>query len=258
MLIGTWNVNSIRARWERLLGVLKRHEPDVLCLQETKVEDKDFPAAGIREAGYEAAFHGQKSYNGVAILTKKKAAGVAVGLADEEDDSQARLIAATAGNIRVVNVYVPNGQEVGSEKFAFKLRWYERLRSYIAQEMKDHPQVLLCGDFNVAPEDLDVHDPEKWKGKLHCSAEERKAYQGLLSIGLLDSLRLLEPQAKVFSWWDYRALSFQKNNGLRIDHVLVSPALAKHCVGTLTDRAERKGAGASDHVPVFARFKQGA
>ncbi len=257
MLIGTWNVNSIRARWDRLLGVLKRHEPDVLCLQETKVEDKDFPAAGVKEAGYEAAFHGQKSYNGVAILSKKKVTHVSVGLSDGEDDSHARLVAATAGKIRVVNVYVPNGQEVGSEKFAFKLRWFERLRSYVAGEMKTHPQVLLCGDFNVAPADLDVHDPEKWEGKLHCSEPEREAYRSLLAAGLQDTLRLVDPQARLFSWWDYRALSFPKNNGLRIDHVLVSAPLAGRCVACRIDRDERKGAGASDHVPVLAKFKAG-
>jgi exodeoxyribonuclease-3 len=255
MRLVTWNVNSIRQRRERLLALLARHSPDVVCLQETKVLDADFPAEELRSAGYEAATLGQKGYNGVAILSKTPLAQVSAGFRDGGDDAQSRLLAATVDGVRVITAYVPNGQSVGSEKYAFKLEWYERLRKYLEREADPARPLALAGDFNVAPADIDVHEPLAWVGQIMCSDLERASLVRVLEWGLVDSFRRKHPEQKAFTWWDYRMLGFQKNRGLRIDHLLVTPALYERLEEVVIDREERKGKGASDHAPVVATFR---
>ncbi len=251
----TWNVNSIRQRLERLLALLARHAPDVVCLQETKVIDADFPAEVLRAAGYASAFAGQKSYNGVAILSKLEAADIACGFRDGGDDEQARLLAATIAGVRVICAYVPNGQSVGSDKYAYKLEWLERLRKLLEREADPARPLALVGDFNVAPADADVHDPEAWRGQVLCSDAERAALARLLDWGLIDSFRKHYPERVAFTWWDYRELGFPKNRGLRIDHVLLTRPLVEKLEDVVIDREERKGKGASDHAPVLAVLK---
>lgn len=248
----TWNVNSIRQRLERLIALLARHAPDVVCLQETKVSDAEFPAAALREAGYATAFSGQKSYNGVAILAKSEPAEVACGFRDGADDGQARLIAATVADVRVICAYVPNGQAVGTEKYAYKLEWLDRLRRMLEREADASRPLALVGDFNVAPTDADVHDPEAWRGQVLCSEPERAALARVLDWGLVDGFRARYPERVAFTWWDYRELGFPKNRGLRIDHVLLSRPLIERLEDVVIDRDERKGKGASDHAPVLA------
>ena len=255
MKVVTWNVNSIRARLERLEAFLERHDPDVVCLQETKVQDEAFPEQAVKDAGYHVVFHGQKTYNGVAILTKSEPEEVVAAFEDGEDDSEARLLAATVDGVRIVNVYVPNGKEVGHEKYDFKLRWLERLSEFIANDAAPDEELLICGDFNVAPGDLDVHDPKKWDEKILCSTPERDALEALTQWGLTDAFRHLYPDEIQFSWWDYRSLGFQKNAGLRIDLFLLSEPLLARCTDVIIDREERKGKGASDHAPVIAEFE---
>ncbi|HTO08492.1 MAG TPA: exodeoxyribonuclease III [Myxococcota bacterium] len=254
MRLVTWNVNSIRQRHDRLLALLARHSPDVVCLQETKVVDADFPALALRAAGYESVTAGQKGYNGVAILARTAVRDVRAGLRDGGDDSQARLLAATVDGVRVITAYVPNGQKVGSEKYAFKLEWYERLRKYLERECDPSAPLVLAGDFNVAPADLDVHDPALWVGQIMCSELERAALARLREWGLIDSFREKYPKLQAFTWWDYRLLGFPKNRGLRIDHLLLTPALYARLADVAIDREERKGKGASDHAPVLATF----
>ncbi len=254
MKCATWNVNSIRARKERALAWLRDREPDVVCLQETKVPDEAFPADECRELGYEPVFHGQRAYNGVAILSRLPISDEVGGLGDEDDDSQARIIAATTGGIRVISVYVPNGQAVGSEKFAYKLAWLERLRRYLERCCEPTQPVLLAGDFNIAPDARDVHDPAAWEGKIMCSDEERSRLEAICAWGLRDTFRLHEDGGGFFSWWDYRMLGFPKNRGLRIDHIYATEPLAKACTAAYIDREERKGKGPSDHAPVLAEF----
>jgi len=255
MRLVTWNVNSIRQRRERLLALLARHSPDVVCLQETKVVDADFPALELRAAGYESVTAGQKGYNGVAILARKPLCDVRAGLRDDGDDSQARLLAASVDGVRVITAYVPNGQKVGSEKYAFKLEWYERLRKYLEREGDAGRPLALAGDFNVAPADLDVHDPALWVGQIMCSELERACLARLCEWGLVDSFRAKHPQLQAFTWWDYRLLGFPKNRGLRIDHLLVTQPLYARLADVVIDREERKGKGASDHAPVLATFQ---
>jgi exodeoxyribonuclease-3 len=216
----TWNVNSIRQRFERLVALLARHSPDVVCLQETKTSDADFPAEGLRAAGYASIHSGQKAYNGVAILAKGELADVARGFRDGGDDEQARLIAATIEGVRVICAYVPNGQSVGSEKYAYKLEWLERLRKMLDREGDAGRPLALAGDFNVAPTDADVHDPEAWRGQVLVSEPERAALRHVLDYGLVDAFRDRHPDKVAFTWWDYRQLGFPKNRGLRIDHIL--------------------------------------
>lgn len=255
MKLVTWNVNSIRARMERLIAFLERHSPDAVCLQETKVVDADFPAEEIEKAGYQCAFHGQKTYNGVAILSKTPVKDVVRGFCDGGDDSQARMIAATVEGVRLVNVYVPNGKEVGDEKYHYKLEWMKRLGKFLEEGEKKTKPLLLCGDFNVAPADLDVYDPKAWDEQILCSTPEREALQAVSEWGLQDSFRHHYPDKVAYSWWDYRSLGFQKNRGLRIDlHLMTSPLL-KRCTDCVIDRDERKGKGASDHAPVIAEIK---
>jgi exodeoxyribonuclease III len=252
MKLVTWNVNSIRQRRERLLALLARHAPDVVCLQETKVVDADFPADELRAAGYESAALGQKTYNGVAILARAALGDVTRGFRDGGDDSQARLLGATVAGVRVLCAYAPNGQSVGSEKYAFKLEWYERLRKLLEREADPARELALVGDLNVAPADLDVHDPEAWRGQVLCSDAERAALERVREWGLADAFRARYPERIAFTWWDYRELGFPKNKGLRIDHVLLTRPLAARLDDVVIDREERKGKGASDHAPVIA------
>jgi len=251
----TWNVNSIRQRLERLLALLARHAPDVICLQETKVVDGDFPAAALRAAGYASAFAGQKSYNGVAILAKTEPDAVARGFRDGADDEQARLLSATIEGVRVICAYVPNGQALGTDKYAYKLEWFERLRKLLERESDPTRPLALVGDFNVAPADMDVHDPEAWRGQVLCSDPERAALQRVVDWGLVDAFRARYPERVAFTWWDYRELGFPKNRGLRIDHVLLTQPLVAKLEDVVIDREERKGKGASDHAPVIASLR---
>ena len=253
MKIATWNVNSMRVRLPQVLDWLQSHAPDVLCVQETKIEDKDFPQAEINEAGYEAVYCGQKTYNGVAIISRARADGVTTALPGV-DAAQKRLIAATINGIRIVNVYVPNGAAVGSEKYAYKLDWLRRLTDYLAAELEQHPHLAVLGDYNIAPEDRDVHDPVAWEGSVLVSEQEREAWRGLLALGLVDVFRQFDQPEGSYSWWDYRAAAFRRNMGLRIDHVLCSAALAPHCQACYINTAPRRLPRPSDHTPVVAEL----
>jgi len=256
VIIAAWNVNSLNVRLPRLLDWLAIHRPDVVCLQETKLEDAKFPVLAIAAAGYAAHFSGQKTYNGVAILVREglAATDIAIGIPGFADE-QKRVIAATIAGIRVVDVYVPNGQSVDSDKYQYKLAWYAALANLLRAELARHPALAVLGDFNVAPEDRDVHDPALWAGQVLCSEPERSAFRALLEIGLADSFRLFDQPEKTFSWWDYRQLAFPKNHGLRIDHILLSAALAARCTGSRIDRNARKGEKPSDHAPVLADLR---
>ncbi len=256
MRIATWNVNSLRVRLEHLGQWLEDHPVDAIALQELKLPDEQFPAGEIRAFGLHAAHYGQKTYNGVAILAREAPAGVVTGIPGS-DDPQRRVIAATCGGIRFVNVYVPNGQEVGSEKYAYKLEWLGRLRSYLAALLEQHPLLLVAGDFNIAPEDRDVHDPAKWEGSVHVSAPERAALAKIEALGLEDLFRRFEQPPGAYSWWDYRMGAFRRNHGLRIDLMLASPALAARCTACSIDRGPRAWERPSDHVPVTASFDIG-
>jgi exodeoxyribonuclease-3 len=252
--IATWNVNSIRARHDRLIAWLGREAPEVVCLQETKVEDPTFPTAALAAAGYHAAIWGQKTYNGVAILSRTPARDVVRGFADGGDDTQARVIAATIDDVRVVCVYVPNGQDVTSDKYAYKLAWLARLRAYLGRVASPDQALVLCGDMNVAPEDRDVYAPAAWAGQVLCSDAERAALAEVMAWGLTDLYRAHHAEGGRYSWWDYRGVAFFKDHGLRIDHVFGTAAIAARCTACEIDRATRKGEGASDHAPVVATF----
>ncbi|HUI99669.1 MAG TPA: exodeoxyribonuclease III [Usitatibacter sp.] len=253
MKIATWNVNSLRVRLPHLLGWLAAQSPDVVCLQETKCADESFPTQELREAGYRGLHHGQRGYNGVAILSRAEAKEARRGI-PEFADEQSRVIAADVGGMRVVSVYVPNGQAVGSDKFAYKLRWFEALASWLAGELAAHPRLAVLGDFNVAPEDRDVHDPQLWEGKIHVSEPERAALARVVGVGFADAFRLFEQPEKSFTWWDYRMGAFRRNMGLRIDHVLLSPELAKACRSCVIDTAPRRLERPSDHAPVVCEL----
>jgi exodeoxyribonuclease-3 len=252
--IVTWNVNSVRAREERLLAYLTQRVPDVLCLQEIKVEDERFPVEACRALGYAAAVFGQRTYNGVAILSRTPLTEVRRGFDDGDPDPQARFIAATTAGVRVMSAYVPNGQAVGSEKFAYKLQWLERLGRHVGAACAGDSPAVLCGDLNVAPEPIDVHDPAAWEGQVLCSAAEREALARALGSGWIDVVRRLNPEARIYSWWDYRQLAFPKNRGLRIDHIFARAALALRARAAGVDRDARKGKLPSDHAPVWAEF----
>ena len=253
MKIATWNVNSIRVRLPQVLGWLKQECPDVLCLQETKITDEEFPAAAFRAADYHAAFAGQKTYNGVATLSRTPAGEIVTTLPGAAG-IQKRLLAATINDVRVVNVYVPNGEEVGSEKYTYKLSWLEALEKFLTGELKTHPKLALLGDYNIAPEERDVHEPKLWDGRVLFSDRERAAFQRLVQCGLVDVFRKFDQPSMSFSWWDYRAAAFRRNLGLRIDHILCSPALASGCRGCRIDSVPRKHERPSDHAPVIAMF----
>ena len=249
MKIATWNVNSLKVRLPHLLEWLAANPVEVMCLQETKQQDADFPQAALQAAGYHSVFSGQKTYNGVAILSREPIGEVQYGIPDFEDE-QKRVIAATISGVRVVCVYIPNGQEVGSDKYQYKLKWLAALHGWLAQELRKYPKLALLGDYNIAPEDRDVYDPEGWAGNVLVSAPERAAFQGLLQLGLRDAFRLFEQAEKSYSWWDYRMMAFRRNMGLRIVHILISDAL--HCNSCLIDKAPRKLERPSDHTPVVA------
>ena len=253
MKLATWNVNSLRVRLPHLTDWLAQAQPDIVCLQELKCEDTKFPRAELEAAGYRSVFSGQKTYNGVAILSRSALLEVSAGIPGFQDE-QRRVLAATAGDLRVICVYCPNGQAVGSEKYAYKLRWFAALKEYVAAEFSRHPKLAVAGDFNVAPEDRDVHDPKAWEGQVLVSEPERVAWRALLAVGLKDSFRLFDQPEKIYSWWDYRMLGFRRNAGLRIDHVLVSAELAKRCTASTVDKAPRKLERPSDHAPVIAEF----
>lgn len=251
--IATWNVNSLKVRLPHVLDWLAREAPDVLALQETKTEDVNFPGAALEEAGYHVVFSGQKTYNGVALVTRLPAADPVTDLPGF-DDPQRRILAATVGGWRIVDLYVPNGSEVGSDKYAYKLDWFARVQDWLRDELARHPQLVVLGDFNIAPEDRDVHDPDAWRDKILCSAPERQAFQMWLSLGLEDAYRRFDQPDKSFSWWDYRMNGFRRNLGLRIDHILVSPALAERCRACRIDVEPRRLERPSDHAPVIAEF----
>ena len=253
MKLAAWNVNSLKVRLPHLTDWLAKTQPDIVCLQELKLEDAKFPRAELEAAGYQAAISGQKTYNGVAILARAGLSEVSIGIPGFADE-QKRVIAATVAGVRSICVYCPNGQAVGSEKYDYKLRWFAALKEYLAAEMARHPQLAVAGDFNVAPEDRDVHDPKAWEGQVLVSDAERAALRALTSLGLADSFRLFEQAEKSFSWWDYRMMGFRRNAGLRIDHILVSAALASRCTSSSIDKEPRKLERPSDHAPVIAEF----
>jgi exodeoxyribonuclease III len=251
--IATWNVNSLRVRGEQLLQWLRDTQPDVVALQETKMQDPDFPQAQFTAAGYHSVFSGQKTYNGVALLSRQVMTDVIRDIPDF-DDPPRRVLAATIGDFRVINLYVPNGQAPGSEKFAYKLRWLEALTRWLKREAEQHPGLVVLGDFNVAPEDRDVHDPAAWVGCVHVSPEERAALRGITDLGLVDAFRHFEQPEKSFSWWDYRQGGFRRNNGLRIDLILAHQKLLPRLQGVRIDVEPRRVERASDHTPVIATF----
>jgi exodeoxyribonuclease-3 len=246
-------VNSLKVRLPHVIDWLATSQVDVLCLQETKMEDKVFPHAELEAAGYHAAHNGQKTYNGVAILARGKLEDICYDIADFAD-AQKRVIAATVNGLRVVCAYMPNGQEVGSEKYEYKLRWLAALAGYLRDELQRFPQLALLGDYNIAPEDRDVHDPVAWKDKILCSEPERAAFRQFVALGLDDAFRLFEQPPKLYSWWDYRQMGFRLNRGLRIDHILLSKPLAAGCQACIIDKAPRKLERPSDHAPVMATF----
>ncbi len=254
MKIATWNVNSINVRLEQMLAWLAKTGTDVLCLQETKCVDDGFPFQAINDAGYQVAFFGEKSYNGVAILSKCEIIDVQKGFPEDDGESPKRLIAATINGVRIVNTYIPNGTELWSDKFAFKLDWLQRLRKMFDDDCVLNQNVLLCGDFNVAIDELDVWSVPSMQGKLHFSKPERAAMHNVKQWGFVDSFRQMNGDVQEFSWWDFRAGSWQKNHGLRIDHIWTSPPLADKCVGCWIDKAPRGGERPSDHTPVVAEF----
>jgi exodeoxyribonuclease-3 len=251
--IATWNVNSLRVRAEQLTDWLRTHTPDVVALQETKIQDPDFPHEHFAAAGYGCAFSGQKTYNGVALLARHPLTELVRDIPAFEDAPR-RVLAATIGDFRVINLYVPNGQAPGSEKFVYKLRWLEALTKWLAAEAAAHPNLVVVGDFNVAPEDRDVHDPAAWIGCVHVSPEERAALKAITDLELVDAFRHFEQPEKAFSWWDYRQGAFRRNNGLRIDLILVHRKLLPRLASCHIDVEPRRVERASDHTPVVATF----
>ncbi len=255
MRIATWNVNSVRARLTRLVPWIEEHRPDVLCLQETKVVDELFPFEPLEDCGYNLVVHGQKTYNGVAILARHSMEDVVKGFPDDDEGAQARVIGATvAGEWQVLNLYVPNGAEVGAEKYRFKLDWLARLRSFLDERYDPAEKLVVCGDFNITFDDRDVHDPEKWHEKILCSTPEREALRSVMDFGLHDALRKHHDEGGIYTWWDMRQGAFQKDWGLRIDHFLVTDDALDPCTDVFVDREARTGRGPSDHAPVIADF----
>jgi exodeoxyribonuclease-3 len=260
LTVATWNVNSVRARLDRLLAFLERARPDALCLQETKLEDAAFPHQAVRNAGYVAVTHGQKTYNGVAILAREAPTDVERGFGDEltpesTGDREARFLTARVRGIRISSAYVPNGAETGSPKYPYKLAWMRRLRTWLDAHVSPDEPYALCGDFNVAPDDRDCARPEAWRDGVLANDEVRAALAHVRAFGLVDCVRKHHPEGGVYTWWDYRRLSFPRNDGLRIDHVFATAPLAERCVSARVDRDERKGKQASDHAPVLVTFE---
>jgi exodeoxyribonuclease-3 len=253
MKIATWNVNSLKVRLPHVLDWLTASQADVLCLQETKTTDENFPTEAFEAAGYQAVYSGQKTYNGVAIISKQPITDIITDIPGL-DDPQRRILAATVNGIRVLNLYVVNGQETGSEKYAHKLHWLEKVTAFIDGQMQLHERFLVLGDFNIAPEDRDVYDPEAWHERILCSTPEREALQKILDLGLSDTFRLFEQVDNSYSWWDYRAAAFRRNRGLRIDLILASKTLADVCCACIIDKEPRSLERPSDHTPVLAEF----
>jgi len=252
--VASWNVNSLNVRLPHVLAWCDIARPDVLALQETKLIDERFPADELLKAGYHSVFSGQKTYNGVAILSREPATDVVTDIPGL-DDPQRRILAATIGDIRIIDLYVVNGSEVGSDKFAYKLHWLEQVTRWIAEEMQSFEKVIVMGDFNIVPDDRDVHDPEAWRDKILCSTPEREALQRILDLGLTDTFRLFEQEERIWSWWDYRMAAFRRNMGLRIDLVLASAALAEICTASYIDKEPRRQERPSDHAPAIAEFE---
>ncbi len=250
MKLATWNVNSLAVRLPQLLDWLAAHQPDVLVLQETKLTDDKFPHADLLAAGWHSVWHGQKTYNGVALLSRHPASDVVRNIPGL-DDGQARVIAGTIDGIRVIGAYFPNGQAPGTDKFAYKMRWLDALRSWVKTEVAAHDRLVLMGDFNIAPDDRDVFDPVAWAGQIHCTDEERAHFQALVELGLCDAFRQFEQPPRSWSWWDYRNLAFRKNQGLRIDIILASPALQPRLRSCVIDKPTRRNERPSDHAPVI-------
>jgi len=254
MKIATWNVNSLKVRLPHVLDWLATSQADILCLQETKTTDENFPADEIAAAGYHVVFSGQKTYNGVAIISKEAAGDVITDVAGL-DDPQRRILGATIGGTRILNLYVVNGQEVGSEKYAHKLHWLDKVTDHISAQLQQFERFVVLGDFNIAPDDRDVHDPEAWHERILCSTPEREALQKIQQLGLVDTFRLFDQEEQSYSWWDYRAAGFRRNRGLRIDLVLASRSLADNCRACSIDKEPRRLERPSDHTPVMAEFE---
>jgi exodeoxyribonuclease-3 len=252
--VATWNVNSLRVRLPHVLKWLALRQPDVLALQETKVEDEYFPEEVLRQAGYHVFFNGQKTYNGVAIVSRAPMWNP-ITVLPNFDDIQRRILAVNIGRLRILNVYVPNGASVDSDKYGYKLNWLSKLQKYLKQELNQHPNLIVLGDFNVAPEDKDVYDPAAWEGNVLVSPKERQALKEMLGLGFKDSFRLFNPASGYYSWWNYRAGAFRRNHGLRIDHILSSSALAPYCMSCEIDKEIRGWEKPSDHVPVIASYQ---
>jgi exodeoxyribonuclease-3 len=260
MRIATWNVNSLKVRLPHVLDWLASTPVDVLCVQETKLTDDKFPAAALEQAGYGSVFAGQPAYNGVAVLTRTGSVGAAelVSAGNPHfDDPQKRLLAVRVGGMIVVCAYFPNGQSLESEKFVYKLAWIDSLNHWLRELRADSAPLVLAGDFNIAPEDRDVHDPALWAGQLHCSPQERERFRALLDCGLVDAFRLFEQPPRAFSWWDYRQLAFRRNAGLRIDHILVDTSLQPRVRACTIDKLPRKREQPSDHAPVVVEISDG-
>ncbi len=255
--IATWNVNSLRARWPLVSEWLVREEPDVLCVQETKVRDEEFPVQALADLGYRVAFAGEPAYNGVAVIAREDLTAVEVGLSGF-DDPQKRLIAVTCAGLRIISCYVPNGTAVDSPRYDYKLQWLAALRAHLARELIRHPRLVVAGDFNIAPTDQDVHDPQAWEGQILVSDRERAAFRDVLETGFYDAFARCGADACGFSWWDYRGMAFQRNRGLRIDHLLISHALGESCRVCHVDRAPRAQTRPSDHAPVWLELDERA
>ncbi|CAK0762340.1 exodeoxyribonuclease III [Gammaproteobacteria bacterium] len=260
MKVATWNVNSLRVRLPQVLDWLATERPDILALQETKIPDHDFPVTELQAAGYHSLYRGQPTYNGVALLSLTPPTETQMDIPGW-DDPQRRVVAASysaphlsGGKLRVLNIYIPNGQEVGSDKYAYKLNWLNRLTAWLKEELATHPNLVMMGDYNIAPEDRDVHDPVGWEGSIAVSVPERAAFRGLLTLGLSDAFRLFEQEARSFSWWDYRSQAFRRNLGLRIDHILLSQPLTTCCTTCHIDKGPRNSGRPSDHAPVMAEL----
>lgn len=255
MKLATWNVNSLKVRLPQVLDWLGDNSPDVLCLQETKVQDQNFPLDEITEAGYQSVFVGQKTFNGVALLSKKTGDSVVTEIPDFED-IQKRVIAATYDDVRVICVYIPNGESVESDKYQYKLSWLRALHAWLQEEIVKYPKLVLLGDYNIAPADQDTYDAAAWKDKVLCSQLERDAYQELLDLGLVDSFRLFDQPEKSYTWWDYRMMAFRRNRGMRIDHILLSEVLSGQCTSCVIDKVVRKLERPSDHAPVMVELSK--
>jgi exodeoxyribonuclease-3 len=255
VLVASWNINSVRSRLPRVLAFLARWQPDVLCLQEIKTETHLFPFAELWSFGYAAAVFGQRNYNGVAIVARRPISDVFLGLGDEVDDREARLVSATVGGARILCAYVPNGQIVGEAMYRHKLDWMRRLRGHLDRYYRPDQPLLLAGDFNVAPESRDVHDPKYWSTRTHFHIDSRVELRAIAAFGLIDTFRLHHAEAGAYTWWDYRAASFRRDHGLRLDFVFATRPIAERCFFTAIDRAERGTEHTSDHAPILAAYQ---